>query len=327
VYRYVEACEPWVVGGELLSEIAVVADPAQGDRPGASGLGTIRALQQLRHQFDLLPPSADLSAYAVVIVPESVRIDEALREKLRAHLATGRGLLVSGQAALDEAGQPVMEELGIESHGESPFTATYLRPAPEIGQGPAPMDAVMYERGFRMTPSPGAEALCGVVEPYFERGYEHFCSHRQTPPDRLSPYAAVVQNGRAITFAVPIFTAHGKHGAEPYRRLLRACLDRLLPEPLLRAGGPVHLETTVIRRDGRTVVHLISYCPVRSAESLDLVEDPFPLVEMPLSLRLEEEPRRVFLAPSGEELAFEYRDGRAEVRVTCLDGHTMVVLE
>jgi len=75
----------------------------------------------------------------------------------------------------------------------------FLRPFGELHAVTAPFDTVMYERGFRMTPRPGAQALCGVLEPYFERTYEHFSGHSYTPPRGLSEYAAVVQNGRVIT--------------------------------------------------------------------------------------------------------------------------------
>jgi hypothetical protein len=228
---------------------------------------------------------------------------------------------------LNADGLPILPELGIESHGASPYSDTYWRPSPAIAQGVPAMDHVMHEPGLRLKAAAGAEALCRVVEPYFERSYEHFCSHRQTPKNKLSPYAAIVKNGNAITFALPLFTAYGKHGSVFIRQLLGNCIDRLLPEPLLRDEGPSHLEATVVKKGKSTVVHLISYCPVRRTEHLDLVEDPFPLDDMPLSVRLPQAPRRAFLAPSGQELPFEHRDGRATVRVTALDGHTMVVFE
>lgn len=327
VYGYIKACEPWVVGGRLLAQVAVMVDPKLGDRPREDGLGLIRALQELRQQFDLLPPTADLAGYELVIVPESVRADEALKEKLRAYVAAGGALLLSGLAALDQGGQPILPELGIEARGESPYTATYLRPDTAVAGGMPETDHVMYERGFRMTAVPGAQVLCRIVEPYFERSYEHFCSHRQTPPAAPSPYAAVVQNGRVITCAVPIFAAYGKHGNLPYRQLLGNCIARLLPEPLLRAGGPAHLETTVVRQENRTVVHLISFCPVRRTERLDIVEDPFPLIDVPVAVKHPGLPKRVYLAPSGQDLPWEHHDGYVETSVTCLDGHTMLVCE
>lgn len=325
VYAHIEACEPYVEGGTLLSEVALVVDPALGDRPGASGFGAVRALQQLRQQFDVLPPDAELSGYKLVLVPETTPVDAALREKLRGYVRSGGALILCGPAALDAEGQPLLEEQGIVAHGPSPYTETFLRADCSVGGGLSQYDYVMYEPGFRMTPAPGAETLVEVVEPYFERAYNHFSGHSYTPPAQLSGYAAAIRNGNVITFSVPILEAFGKHAAPNYKTLLGNCIDLLLPEPLLRDGGPSKLETTVVRKGESTVVHLLCFSPERRADGLDIVEDAFPLVDMPLSVRLDRAPERVFLAPHEEDLPFEYRDGRAHVRVTMTEGHRMVV--
>jgi hypothetical protein len=60
---------------------------------------------------------------------------------------------------------------------------------------------------------------------------------------------------------------------------------------------------------------------------MDVVEDPFPLVEMPIFVRAERKPARVFLAPDGKVLEFKYQDGYVQTVVTVLDGHKMLVIE
>jgi hypothetical protein len=281
----------------------------------------------LRQQFDLLPPGADFGGYRLVIVLETTRVDDALKAKLQTYLAAGGALIVCGPAAFDVHGEPALPELGIEAHGASPYTHTFLRAVGDIGAGMPEFDTVMYERGFRVTARDGAEVLVQVVEPYFERSYDRFSGHDYTPPDRLSPYAAAVQNGRAITFAVPILEAFGKHASVAYRQILDNCIARLLPDPLIRDGGPAHVEATAVRRGDATIVHLISFLPSRQAEGLDIVTDPFPLVDMPLSVRLDRTPDRVMLQPAGVDLPFTYADGYAQAQITMLNGHAMVVLE
>jgi hypothetical protein len=260
-------------------------------------------------------------------VPETTRIDTALRQRLQAYLAAGGALIVSGPAAMDEHGAPAMPELGFVAHGESPYSHTFLRATSAVNQQMAEFDTVMYERGFRMTPAAGAETLVQVVEPYFERAYDHFSGHDYTPPDRLSPYAAAVQQGRAITFAVPLIEAFGKHANVPYRQILGNCIRRLLPKPLVKDAGPTHLEVTVQRKAGVTIVHLISFIPSRQAENMDMVHDPFPLVDVPISIRLDAAPQRLTLQPQGKELPFTYQDGYASTRVTLLEGHGLLVIE
>lgn len=327
VYAHIEACEPFVEGAKVENEVAVIIDPEAGDSPGPVGLGLTRALQELRQQFDLLPPSAPLDGFQLVIVPEVIPIDAALKKKLQGYLRKGGRLIVIGDAALDGSGRPVMKELGIEAHGHSPYTTTYLRPGRSMSGDMVMMDHVLYEPGHRITAGQGGKALCRIVEPYFERAYDHFCSHGQTPPGRLSRYAGIVKRDRVITLSFPLFTAYGKHASVPLRKMLGHCIDRLLPEPWIRDSGPAHMETTVVRKGSRTIVHILSFIPVRRAEGLDLIEDSVPLVNMPLSVRLSREPRRVFLAPQDEPLPFIYRNGRVEVEISTTAGHVMVVFD
>ncbi len=327
VYEYIEACEPYVEGGKLLSQIAVITDPKLGDNPGPSGVGTVRALQQLRHQFDILSSKSELTPYELVIIPETTHVDENLKEKLEIYLQGGGSLIVCGPAALDDHGQPIMPELGVEAHGQSPFTHTFLHAAQQVSEGLEDYGYVMYEPGFRMTALPEAETLVLVGEPYFERAFNHFSGHDYTPEDQLTSYAAAVKNGKVITFSVPILEAYGKHAAPNYRTLFGNCIKLLMSEPIIKDEGPSKLETTVVRKGTTTVVHLLSFCPERRAADLDIVEDPFPIVDMPIAVKVNRQPRRVFLAPVERELPFAYKDGYVHTTVTVLDGHAMLVIE
>lgn len=325
VYEYIEKCEPYVEGAKLVSQIAVIVDPELGDNPGPSGIGTVRALQQLCQQFDILPPDAELEQYELVIIPESTKMDNPLKDKLRAYLKSNGSLIVSGPAALDEDCNPAMAELGFDAHGMSPYSHTFLHADEKVAKGLADYGYVMYEWGFRMTPRPGADVMATVGEPFFERDYNHFAGHEYTPEGSISKYAAAVKCGRAITFSVPILEAYGKHAAPNYRTLLGNCIN-LLIEPMVLSEGPASLEATVVKRQNALIIHLISFCPERRAERLDIVEDPLPLVDMPIAVKIDKKPSKVFLAPVEKVLAFEYHDGYIHTRVTVLDGHAMLVI-
>lgn len=338
VYAHLEACEPFVAGGAVLSQIALLVDPELGDDPGAAGLGATRALQQLRQQFDVVPPDAPLDRYELVLVPETTTVDETLRAALRGYLAQGGALILSGRAGLTAQGEPVLEEQGVRGCGPSPFSHTFLRPAAAVADGIPNYDHVTYESGPRIRPAGAAEPLVGVVEPYFERHFARFSGHSYTPPAHVSPYSAVVRNGRVITFALPILGTYGRHAVPAHRRLLGNCIDLLLPAPLLRApGAPSLLETSVVRAGTRTVVHLLCFARERRSESfdqprgraqgLDIVEDAVPLLDQRLAVKLPAAPRRAALQPHGAALPVEYRAGYAHVRVTLRDGHGMVVFD
>ncbi|WP_175410087.1 beta-galactosidase trimerization domain-containing protein [Streptomyces sp. TRM64462] len=326
VYEHIAKCEPFLDGGRTVTEVALVTDPRLGDNPGASIIGAVRALQQLRVQFDVVPPGADLSGYRAVVVPETTEVDDALAERLYAYRRAGGAVLLVGPALLGSGGGPSLPGLPVEGLAPAPPGEVFLacRGVPGVRE-----DFPVISHGSRLTarPRPGAEVLARVAEPYFPRAWDRFCGHSYTPPADPTDEVAVAVGDGVAAVTVPLCESFHEHGIETYRHLLGAALDRLLPDPLLRAGGPVHLETSVVRTGTSTVVHLLSFAPVRETPRLDLVHDPFPLVDVPVSVRLAAPPRSVRLQPAGQELAWQH-DGRyVHTRVTTLDGHAMVVVE
>src|SRR5688572_1992377 len=239
IYERIEQREAWLDGAKAMTQIAVLQAM---ERPVAQGgrirvvpaeEGAVRVLTQLKHQFDLIDRPAAFENYDLLVLPDTVQVDAELAKKLRAYLKGGGAILASGTSGLNADGtESVLPEFGVKPHGMSPFQTTYIRFGKEIDTDVPPTDHVMYERGVRVTPSAGATALARVVEPYFDRSWRHFSSHFQTPPDKLSKYAAAVQKGRVAHVAYPIFTAIAQHGNFPYRLLVRNILERLLPEPL-----------------------------------------------------------------------------------------------
>ena len=327
VYEYIESCERYVDGATHVSQIGLVVDPTLGDKPGPSGVGATRALQQLRQQFDVIPSTADFSKYDVLIVLETTVIDENLRDALRGYLQNGGSLILGGSKSVDTNEKPVLEEQGIEVSGPSPFSHTFLHAEPGADRDIEDYGFVMYEPGYRMKPIAGAQSLVRVGEPYFERSYDRFSGHSYTPEAGLSEYSAVVQNGRVITFSVPIFEAYGKHASPVYRRIIGNCIDRLLPEPVIRDNGPTSLETTVVRSGNRTIIHLMSFVAERRADGLDVVEEAFPIIDLHISVKTSSEPRRVYLAPGETDLEFSFVDGYVETTFSVLDGHRMLIIE
>ena len=335
VYEYAEACEPWTDGAKPVTQIGVFmadADPTvYREEAGNTNEGATRMLTQLKLQFDVITAQSDVSGYQLLILPDSISVDEALAKKLRTFLERGGSLLCSGTSGLDADLQPVLPEMGVQTQGASPYQTTYIRFGNAVGMGVPKTDHVMYERGIRMTADAGSEVLARVVEPYFDRNYQHFSSHAQTPPVKnASKFGAAIRNGQVITIAYPIFKAYGTHANIPYRQLVQGCINLLLPNKLVEVSGPSTLEVSIMRKGGRkpaTVVHLLQFVAERRAPSLDVVEDIVPIYNVPLSVQVEAAPTKVYLAPSRGVLSFDYADGRVTFMVPVVEGHQMIVIE
>lgn len=332
VYKRVADREPWLEDAKPMVQVGVFNLPKSFATHGSvSGTdeGAVRMLTQLKQQFDVIGPETDLSAYELVILPDYLRVDEALARKISAYLKKGGKLLATGTAGLSEDGtELVVKELPVRVEGMSPFMTTYVQFGEQYGDEVPQTNHVMYERGVRATATRGAEVLARVVEPYFERAWDHFSSHNQTPPaPGVTEYAAAVRRGNVAYVSYPIFAAFAQHGNYPYRLLVRGLLNRLLPEPLVRVDAPTGTEATVMRQGRRTIVHLLHYSPERRTPNLDLIEDIVPLYSVPVSVRADRAPRRAYLAPEGTELPFEHLAGRVNLRVPEVRGHAMVVME
>lgn len=339
VYRQVEACEPWCVDAVPQAEVGVLmpgpCENHTGGRTRETLEGAMRLLTEIGAQFHILDEAAELAPYRLIVAPDDVALSERLAARLRAYLAGGGSLILSHRSGLGPDDRFALDEVGLDYAGPGPYAPTYWHVAGqpnELTAGIAPTDYVMYEAGSRVLARPHTQALVAEAIPYFNRTWEHFSSHRQTPPERLSGYPMVTRHGRVIYFASPVFHAFQVYGNAVYKALVRNAVAALLPDPLVRAGLPAAGEVTLLAQaqgsQGRRLVcHLLHYTPQRRSTQIDIVEDVVPLYDLPLAVRTDLEPHRVYLAPQGQDLDWQ-RDG---VYVKCtvpeVRGHQIVVIE
>ena len=319
VYAYIKSCEPYVENATPISQIALIIDPSLGDNPGPSGLGAVRALTELKMQFDVLPFFKDFSQYELLIVPESTCLDKDAQQRLKIYIKNGGAIILSGSSAFKSDNEAILEEQSITVHGECP-SHNFIHAKPkDYGH-------VMYEEAHWIKASENAEIIAKFGEPYFYRAYNNFSGHEYTVEKGLSAYDAIVKNGKVITMAAPLLEAYGKHAMAIYRDLLGNCI-RLLIKPMIEISGPSYVSATAVKNENATIVHFLSFMPERRAEGLDVVEDAIPVVDLSVKVRMLNKPNRVYLAPEERDLDFTYENEVVQVKFSFLDGHIMLVLE
>ncbi len=332
-YGRVVEREEWCVDTVAQADIGLFQVPGT---PALSGIdeGATRLLTHLKAQFDVVMPTSNFAPYKVLVLPDAIPVDASLAKKLAAYVKSGGHLLLSGWSGLDAAGATsVLPEMGITALGASPHPVSYLRFGDQITRDVADSNHVCYERGYRIKPLKGTTTLGTWCDPYFERAWNHFNSHCQTPDATATDYPiATLRRGSAGAGSVsyisfPVFAAFGNHGNIQYKMLVRNVLNLLLPAPVIRVTAPSSTEVSVMRQGKRTVIHLLQYCPERRTPHLDIVEDIVPLYRVPVSLLTEKAPKKVYLAPSREVLPFTWTAGRVELTVPEIVGHAMVVIE
>lgn len=350
VYKEVERKEPWCDDVDAIVEIGVfTAEEFQGAGGGElpeSLRGAVRMLQESGLQFDVIDSASDLSLYRAVILPDNIPVNEALAAKLEQYAANGGKILASFESGMNEeqtkyklpnisieiAQEQTTDNEGKLVRGKHYYRfdyANYIIPSGDIGVGLPATEHVMYSRGVQVNGGAGTEVLAQTIDPYFDRTYQKFCSHRQAPSSGASQYDAIIKGGNTIYFAHPIFSQYNQNAPSWCKKLVVNALRMLIGEPIVRHNGPSSMLVTLNRqpKQERTVMHLLHYIPERRSVEIDIIEDVIPLHDVRLSVELKEEVKRVACVPDGPELSFTIEDGRVNFVVPKITGHQMIVFE
>ncbi|SEQ55812.1 Beta-galactosidase trimerisation domain-containing protein [Faunimonas pinastri] len=350
VYKAVRAKEPWLANAKPLTEIAVY-NPEEQLGGGVMDLpkgiqGMVRMLVEGGHQFDLVGSWHDLDAYRLVVLPDYIRLTDEQASRLRTFIANGGKVIASFESGLSQDGSEfILTELGVRLDSDGPRDlagklvrgkvferhdyAQYVKPREALSKDMKPAERPIYIRGTDVSAQPGSTVLADLVEPYFDRTYQHYISHLQAPSTGHVGKPAVVQNGSVIYFNSPIATQYEQCAPLWVRQLFLNAVDILLPDPLVRHEGPSTLEVSILRQaeENRDVVHLLHYVPERRGAEFDTIEDVLPVFGVKLSIRSDHPVETITLEPQRVQLPFEERDGRIEVNVLKVHGHQMLSLK
>ena len=350
VYSQVEKKEPWCRGAKAITDMAVFSSEAfYGEGAGRVPpvmVGAIRMLQEGGHQFDIIDSQADFSQYRLLILPDIIPVSSELAAKLEAYLAQGGALIASFESGLSEDKNAfALRALGVSLNTENTVRdsegqlargrhynrhdfSDYLMPKGPIGQSLLQTEYTMYLKEIAVTANPGSEVLLDIIASHFDRSYQHFCSHRQTPSSGQVGGPGVVRNGQSIYFAHPIFTQYAQNVPRWVKTMFLNAVSLLLPDPLVRHNGPSTMLAALNEQanEQRQVLHLLHYIPERRGTHFDTLEDVIPLYNIALSIKAPDDVKSVVCVPENEPLEHTQKDGRVEFVVPKLQGHQMIVL-
>ena len=336
VYGQVAEKEAWCADARALVDIGVL-NPEEfryviDHRDQAMVLqGVYRILSEGGHQFDIIDSQANFGDYKVLILPDEVPVDSVLAGRLEAYVNDGGKLIASHKSGIDpQTGRFASPIFGVEAIGDAPYSPDFIVPAGVMADGLPAVEHAMYQRAMEVSPLNDATVLSDIRVPYFNRTWQHYCSHMHAPVDRSQPgYPGVVQQGGVIYFAHPVFNQYVESAPFWTKKLVHNALAQLLPSPALKHDGPAALIATLNEQptERRAVAHFLYYVPEAKCKDILIVEDVVPLHQTRISLREDQPVSAVTCVPQGEALPFERIDGRLEFTLPVINGHQMVELK
>jgi hypothetical protein len=331
VYEQVQAKEPWCSQAKPVTEAAIITTESGVGGGGTSlppsVMGAVRMLQEGQIQFDVLDPQSEFEPYKALVLPDELTVGPELVEKLDRYLSAGGAIIASYRSGLDDAGrQFALPGWPVQLVGDAPFSPDFIVPAGELAEGLPQTPLVMYLRGLEVTPAARAEVLAQVQAPYFNRTWEHFCSHRHTPSSGKVGYVGAVRAGGIIYFAHPIFTQYHRNAPSWCKRMVLNALEMLIGQPMVQVAGPSTVTSSLNDQPAlnRRVLHLLHYIPERRGLEFDVIEDVIPLHELHVSLAVGRAVSRVSCVPENLALNFVQGAGRLDFILPRLAGHQII---
>lgn len=332
VFAKIEALEPWLVNTRKMAGIGVLIPSKAGvenAQAHKSEEGVCRILTELHYLFDYVNIHDSLEPYKLLILPDEVSMSGETAAKIEAFIKGGGKVLMSGTSGLKK-GQSQLPSIPVIHLGNSGHAQQYLRLDPEYFAGIPAIDHVLYEGGERLRCGGNGcrgEVLARIVEPYFERSCEKFCSHRQTPPrPEASDDAGVIRCEGGICISFPVFRMYSDYGYTIYRDILARCLSELVPSPYLRTDLPAISELTLREHEDGYVLHMLNYVITRKARIMDTIEERFIVCDREVSVRTGACPKEVLRLPEKTPVPFTYADGYTTTRFAREEGYTGIFL-
>ena len=349
-YAEVESKEAWCDNVKSAAAVAILSSTAVNGRSGRgaeesySEIGASRLLLESHIHFDMIDQEMVFGNYKVLLLPDDIPVNQELKTKLEDFLKSGGKLIMSGASGLKNDGPGFALDIGAEHCGASPFQPDYVLPAAELRPDYLKTPLVMYHPSQRIKVTNGA-SLGQIFDPYFNRTYQHFCSHQHAPnQNEPSGFDAGVMTDKVLYFAHPVFTIYRAYGAVVYKEYVINAIRCFLGDDIqLRTSLPSQGRVTLMEQAAqkRYVLHLLyantilrggamghySSPYIRQAQPVEVIEELNPVYGVSVDLKLDKAVKRVTLEPQGKEVPFEkLSGGRIAIVLDSVVCHQMLAL-
>lgn len=333
VYGSVKEKEPYCRSASSVAEIAVLTPeefyPEEEYDLGISPslIGTVRMLQELSYQFDIIDSQMPMDQYKVVILPDCIYYNADLDKVMKDYIAKGGKVIGSFDSCIPKDGSENI--YGVKYLDESKFYREFVMPNEVIGKDLPKEEFVMYLRGFDVEPA-GAEVIMDKIEPYFDRIGNTFCSHQHAPSSGKAGYPAVTRNGNAVYFSHPIFHLYRKNAARWCKLMVKDALDLLLENKLVNHDGPSTLISSLNHQEAenRDILHLLHYITEKRSEDIYTVEDVIPLYMITMKLYVgDKKVQSVSLVPENNAVSFKQEGPYITFTLQEVKGHNMISIQ
>ena len=340
-YAEVETKEAWCEEAVNIADIGVLGDEAVNssvatrDSKRYADIGANRVLLEGKYLYRFIDCYSDFNQYKLIILPDTIRLNETLLKRLKEYLQAGGKVLASGVSGLMCDEESFGLDFGAEFEGENTFCPDYVVPYFDLSTGHSPH--VMYEQGYVIKITTG-ESLAARYNPYFNRDVYQFSSHQHTPNRPQKAGEAVVYHGKTAYIGWQIFSDYGKKGSLHLKELITHIIDQLLGETkTLQVEFPDRGVTTLTHQAHlkRYIHHMLfAHTTIRggfeifkdSYQTIEVIESIIPVFNTKVKLKMSKPIKKVLLVPQNLEIAFEQKEDTLYYTIPVVECHQMIAV-
>ncbi|WP_168796420.1 alpha-L-fucosidase [Flagellimonas onchidii] len=323
-FDYVEKIEDYGIGADHEATVGMwFANKKEFDE------GLTRMLLENQINFVMASNRKDWSGIEVVILSGGVELGPTDVKRLQNFLDNGGKLLVMGKSALDKKNKKFHFDLGVKYKGEAAYDVDYTIVGDKISKNLVRSPFLNYEPSFRVETEKGTEVLAHLREPFFNRRINSYSSHQNTPyQSKNAEHPAVTKKGNIVFIASDLSKGYFELGARVHRDLFSNSLSLLRTSPMVEVDLPSAGRINLLHQpdDKRYVLHLLYASPHQRGQA-QVIEDIVPLYDVPVSIDLNKQIKKIYAVPSMKPVAFEKSGTNYSFNVEKLEGHTGIVFE
>ena len=322
-FEYVKRIEDYGPGGAPVSNLGVWLS-----LDTAADHGLVRMLLELHYDF-LLADAGNLEQLDVVLLPSQAELTEKDAEALSRFMGDGGAVIAFGRSVFADGGEALLDA-GVRLVGDSSFDFDYtvLR-SDELGREVVESPFLNYEAGVLLEVV-DAQVLAAIREPYFNRTYAGYSSHRETPY-RLedSRHPAITRKGNLILFAHELDRLYYTHAVRLHRQVVQNAIDRVYDTAYLEVEGlPSAGRVSLLHqeKEGRYVAHLL-YSPALQRGEVMVIEDFLPVPDARITVKVPQKVKKAYVIPGRTPVELKRQGDAVSIQVPTFTMHCGVVLE
>ncbi len=323
-FDYVERIEDYGVGAEHEASVGIwFANKKRHDE------GLVRMLLENQVDFVMASNRKDWSNLEVIILSGGVALNPADVKRIQGFMDNGGKLLVMGKGAMDRKNKKFHFDMGVNYLGDAEYDVDYTIAGDEIAANLVRSPFLNYEPSLRVEVEKGTIVLAHLREPFFNRRIHAYSSHQNTPyRQKNAAHPAVTRKGNIIFIPSDLAKGYFRLGARVHRDLFYNCLSQLSARPMVEVDMPSAGRVNLLHQPdkSRYVLHLLYASPHQRGKA-QVIEDIVPLYDVPVTMDLHKEIKKVYAIPSMQPVEFKRNGGKYTLKVKKLEGHIGLVFE